>query len=273
MNYTKIQLDKRNGKKRIIYIPDDELKRLLKSFLLELKHLYQRYVIYDIDHAFMGERNSITHAQQHLTHPYVLSLDIQDFFDSIYEKHFNFLSLSSEILQYAFANGHLVQGFPTSPYLANIAMIPIDKMLVEKLKKLDESLVYSRYADDLTFSFSNKETAYKVIILVTEILNQFGLKLNQKKIKLYDKQHGRAIITGVGVDYTQVYPTRKTLKKIRAAKHQGNDCSWQGLTEWSLCKVPKIKVKKAVNVDNGLFFSRKGNNHIDYSLWESYFRH
>ena len=51
------------------------------------------------------------------------------------------------------------------------------------------------------------------------------------------------IITGVAIDDKGAHPTRKTLKKIRAAKHSGNNKSLYGLLEWSKCNPPKALKK------------------------------
>jgi len=50
--------------------------------------------------------------------------------------------------------GHLPQGAPTSPMLANLAMKRFDQ-IVTKISA-DRGLIYSRYADDLSFSTENE---------------------------------------------------------------------------------------------------------------------
>ena len=59
----------------------------------------------------------------------------------------------------------------------------------------------------------------------------------QRKMGMYTALTAAA--TGVGVDNNGVYPSRKTLRKIRAAKDQSNYSSLSGLLEWSQCKFPK----------------------------------
>jgi hypothetical protein len=75
--------------------------------------------------------------------------------------------------------------------------------------------------------------------MITNIVNKAGFKVNKSKTKIQSAKNGRIIITGVAIDNKGVHPTRKTLKKIRAAKHSGNKKSLSGLIEWSKCSLPK----------------------------------
>lgn len=229
---------KNSGQLRKIYIPTIEFKALLQHVGISLKHIYHVQKIVDCDHAFCNGRNSITNAQAHITQRYVLSLDIKDFFDSITTEYLK-PYVSADTLKIILINNRLPQGFPTSPILSNIAMIPFDAQLSQALNKINPTIIYTRYADDLTFSFNDLTYKDSIMSAVLGLFRLHKFKLNKTKMKLQDKHNGRAIITGVGVSMTGVHPTRKTLKKIRAALHQNNHESWRGLVEWSLCKSPK----------------------------------
>ena len=98
---------------------------------------------------------------------------------------------------------------------------------------------YTRYADDLVVSFDNKKDIGKVIFLIKSIVNDAKFKINKKKTKIQNIKNGRIIITGVGIDKKGVYPTRKTIKKIRAAIYNNNQACNKGLQEWAKCKLPK----------------------------------
>lgn len=254
-DYTIVKLSKGHNKFRTIYMPKAKKATSLKKILPEIKSIYQHHVVYDIDHAFVGGKNCVTNALVHLPHRYVLSLDIDNFFDSIRSEHVSAF-LPKYMIEQTFIDNALPQGFATSPMIANIAMIPVDKMLIEQIihhRLKNSSVLYSRYADDLTFSFNHIAEKGIIIAEVIRILRHFNLKINRKKIKLYDKQHGRAIVTGVAIDFVKVYPTRKTLKRIRAARHQQNKNALAGLVGWSLCKLPHSKKvsKQPKNVPQG----------------------
>lgn len=235
--YKRVKLSKNNGKFRNIFIPDEVYKKHLKTLLKPLEVIYDKNCKYDCDHAFFSGKNCVTNAAQHLKNRYVLSLDIKDFFDNIKTKHLQ-KYLPEEISYFIFIEDRLPQGFPTSPYAANIAMIEFDSMLIDSMQSCHSDVVYSRYADDLTFSFNDKDIQNFIISEVIKICHYYGFKINNKKIKFQDKDNGRAIITGVGVSYFNVHPTRKTLKRLRAARHQGNDLQANGLAEWASCKLP-----------------------------------
>ena len=240
--YRTIKINKKNGKYRTIYAPSPSYKSLLRSFIPFLLDIYNRNIIFDCDHAFLPNRNSVTNASQHINNRYVLTLDIENFFDSI-QTHRLLEYIPPNILSFMLVDNKVVQGFPTSPYLANLSMIQIDFQIIQALKKIDPSIIYTRYADDLTISF-NLNTHHKNIQNIIEnILKEFQLNLNSLKTKIQDKQNGRAIITGIGVSFNRVHPTRATLKKLRAASHQNNTSSYNGLLAWSKCRFP-LRVNK-----------------------------
>lgn len=236
--YRRVKLSKKNGKFRDIFIPDEAYKKHLKTLLEPLEKIYYENRLYDCDHAFFRGRNCVTNAAQHIKGRYVLSLDIKDFFDNIRSRHLDNY-LPEDISYFIYIEDRLPQGFPTSPYAANIAMIRFDSMIIESMRFHHSNITYSRYADDLTFSFDNKNDRHYIISEVVKLCHYYGFKLNNKKIRLQDKNNGRAIVTGVGVSYYNVHPTRKTLKRLRAARYQENELQANGLAEWASCKMPK----------------------------------
>lgn len=235
-SYTQKCISKKNGKIRKIYVPNENLKAFLRTLLKSLENIYQKNYIHDCDHAFLKGKNCVTNAATHIKNRFILSLDIENFFESL-PKSLLENYISNQILDLVLVNRKIVQGYPTSPYLANIAMIDIDNLIMKVIENKD--ITYTRYADDLTFSFNDLMEREYILATVIQILKGFNLKINSKKTKFQDKKNGRAVITGVGVSMYAVHPTRKTLKKIRAAKHQNNILSEHGLVSWSLCKIPK----------------------------------
>lgn len=235
--YTLVRIKKSKNAHRNIYIPDVLLKKRLKDMEQKILLVYKKHVFKEVDHAFVKDRNCVSNALEHLLCQYTLSIDIEDFFESIKKFHLNGY-FSSTFLDQALVNGRLVQGFSTSPMLANIAMIKVDKKIMEAVGSIGANVVYTRYADDLSFSFDDGNLSKLIYARVNAILAQHQLRINKKKTKLQNKANGRVIITGVAIDHYGVYPTRKTIKKIRAARHQSNEKSYQGLLEWSLCKLP-----------------------------------
>lgn len=236
--FKKVKISKKNNKFRTIYIPSPEYKILLKALIPFFNKVYVENRVFDSDHAFLKGRNCVTNAKKHIKNNLVLCLDIENFFDSL--KEILLLKyIPPHILNIVLIGKAIPQGFPTSPILSNIAMIDIDFKIIMTLRKINSDIIYSRYADDLTISFNSKSDLELIHHSIKKILDEYNLSLNADKYSLYDKNHGRAIITGIGVSKNNVHPTRKTLRKMRAAAHQQNLRSYLGLKEWSKCKHPK----------------------------------
>jgi hypothetical protein len=237
MEYQIIKIPKKKNQFRLVYSVDDESKKELKQLLPYLEKIHNKLDKKRVNYAFLKGKNCILNALQHIGYNYTLSLDLENFFDSVNPYHLKDF-VSTDVLKKCLIDGTPKQGLPTSPLLASIAFIPYDEEINSYLKKLAIKCVYTRYADDLTFSFNNFEDSGKIQYLVNQVLRSSGFKLNPEKSKLQNSKNGRIIITGIGVDKTGIYPTRKIKKRIRAADHQRNIDSLNGLLEWEKCKLP-----------------------------------
>lgn len=97
--------------------------------------------------------------------------------------------------------GHLPQGAPTSPMLANLAVREMDDIISQIAAKY--GLIYTRYADDITLS--TKRTAFgrkrsrEVIGKIYKIMSEFGLSPNLAKTRLLSPG-ARKIVLGLLVD-------------------------------------------------------------------------
>ena len=141
------------------------------------------------------------------------------------------------------------QGLPTSPAAANVCFAACDHDILMALKAAGLEFVYTRYADDLTFSVMTREAADTILSMVPVLVRDRGFVLNERKTHVQYAGAGRRIITGVAVDETGVYPTRKSRRRLRAAKHKTTlPCKYgvalhrkhraAGLAEWCKCKPP-----------------------------------
>lgn len=243
-NYNTREIDKRNGGVRKIYIPSKHDSEQLKKILPSLERIYAEQINNrsSYAYAFVKKRNCALMAAQHIGFQYTLSLDIENFFDSITRRHLTKF-IPRTTLDYCLIDGAPRQGLATSPILSNIAFLPIDELIVDSLERLEIKAIYTRYADDLVFSFNKKESLKPLHQQVELILRIFGFSLNVRKTKLQSASNGRRVITGIGVDGHGIYPTRKTLKKIRAARHQMNVRSLNGLRQWAQCNLPNPGLK------------------------------
>ena len=231
-------ISKKNGKYRRIFHLYREQKSQLRELIPYLEKVLLQHDVHKVNYAFIRNRNCVEHAMQHIAYKYVVSMDLENFFESVNRDHIS-KYLNEEIMDQCFISGAPQQGLPTSPIIANLAFLDCDKGILDALKKYNILSTYTRYADDLIVSFDNKRDIGKVIFILSNIANKAGFKINKKKTKIQNINNGRIVITGVAIDNKGVHPTRKTLKKIRAAKHQKNKESLLGLTEWAKCNLPK----------------------------------
>ena len=236
--YKIIKLPKGDGKFRTIYAPSKAYKEKLKSFLLDLQQK-----VHDADedktiHGFLRGRGPSSNAHKHVGYEYTLSLDIKDFFDSVkVEMVAEFLSAEEQDL--CFIDSIARQGLPTSPLIANLAFLKLDEKIKLAIEEEGVYTVYTRYADDLIFSFNHKDFAETLQGLVEKIITDGGFSLNSKKTKLQSAKDGRRMITGIGVDERGIHPSRKLKRQIRAAVHQKNREKAFGLLSWAECKEPR----------------------------------
>jgi hypothetical protein len=237
MEYKIIKIPKKNGLYRSVYSVDDYTKSELRKLLPLLERLLLKFDKLNINYGFINGRNCVLNAFQHVGYNYTLSMDLVDFFDSVKRHHLEGI-VDDHILKKCLIENSPKQGLPTSPLLANIAFAVFDKKIFHSLQKLGLKFTYTRYADDLTFSFNDQKDSGKIQFVVKQVLRSSGFFINSKKTKLQNIRNGRIVITGVGVDRNGIHATRKTRKKIRAARHQRSVNSLIGLLEWEKCKFP-----------------------------------
>jgi hypothetical protein len=237
MEYKISRVPKGNGLYREIYIASDAYKQKLLSFLPYLNEVLDNLDVHKTNYAFQRNKNCALNAFQHIGYRFTLSMDLEDFFGSITLEHVDGL-IDPIIIEQCFIDGNPKQGLPTSPVISSIAFLACDTKIIEALNKLKIDSKYTRYADDLIFSFDDEKHEGKIRHIVRQIIEKNGFRINDKKTKLQDSSNGRVIITGIAVDKKGLHATRRTQKKIRAARHQNNASSLNGLIEWSKCKLP-----------------------------------
>ncbi len=236
--YKMIKLPKGRGTFRTIYAPSKPYKRKLASFLLDLQQKVHNADHDEIVHGFMRGRGPVSNALKHVGYAYTLSLDLKDFFDSVTSEMVEEY-LSEEERELCFIDGIARQGLPTSPLIANMALLKLDRQIKDAIAEEGVFTVYTRYADDLIFSFNHEAFAPTLETLVEKIMTEGGFQLNRKKRRLQSAKNGRRMITGIAVDEHGIHPSRKLKRRIRAAVHQKNRESAFGLLSWAECKEPK----------------------------------
>jgi hypothetical protein len=223
MKITKIP--KGNGKFRTIYCPDPTEKCFLQSILPDLNQRAHAIDIHKVAHGFMPGRSIVTNALAHVGDWQItLHFDFEDFFDSVKAE------MVKPSIGMCFPDGAARQGLPTSPALANIAAAPFDAAVIALRESLTPkrrilgsrgpAFVYTRYADDLTFSCNSEAVAARILKEIPELAAAHGFKINAAKTTRQHARAGHRIVTGIAATPTGILPTRQARRKLRAASHQ-----------------------------------------------------
>jgi RNA-directed DNA polymerase len=219
-HYRAFMLRKKTGGERTIFAPRVFLKtiqRYILGSILETRPL-PLYV-----NGFVAGRSIVSNGRMHMAAPYLLNVDIQDFFDSIHEATIRQLftefgfgeHVAKTLAGLCTYQDSLPQGAPTSPYLANLAFGPTDDEILQLALKLD--LTYSRYADDMTFS-GRQKIPRGFLNELESVLKRYGFKINSAKTRFAGPGQAR-YVTGLVVN-EKVHPNRELRRKLRAMFHQ-----------------------------------------------------
>ena len=234
LTWREARIPKKSGGFRKLEIPNDELKALQRQIL---QYLYRNKELRPsaMAHGFVPHRNTCTALTHHNTKaPVILCMDIHDFFGTFPIEPVRARMIGAgipattveKILTACTYKGHFPQGAPTSPYLTNVGMLDTDRVLAAYAKK--HGYIYTRYADDLTFSLregetlKNKRQAY-FFFGVEKILSVM-LGIHLKKAKSHEiRINSRAArrVTGVVIrkDGLGFNAPRRMRKNTRAGIH------------------------------------------------------
>jgi len=163
-----------------------------------------------VAHGFVEGRSAVSNAIQHIGKKFTLTIDLKDFFDSVTETHLKRSLVDPDTATRLCYEGATRQGLSSSPAAANVAAIPLDREILKVLgvlKVLGDDIVYTRYADDLTFSSDNLDNLLRLRKEVPVLIEKCGFHCNTKKTRIQSAVFGRRIITGVGVD-NAIHPRR-----------------------------------------------------------------
>ena len=229
--YTQFSIKKKSGGERIINAPVGGLKSILRSLNFVLQCVYEPH---KAAMGFVREKSIVDNAKKHIGQPYVLNLDIKDFFHSFdrnrvklgfMRKPFN-LRQEREPIAFLLASlcTHpfeidgkiktvLPQGSPTSPTITNILLQDLDRRLTGLSNRF--GLRYTRYADDITFSayyniYKNEEFIKELKRIIED---DQKLVINPNKTRL-QKSVYRQEVTGLIVN-EKANVKRRYVKKIR----------------------------------------------------------
>lgn len=216
-NYLSFSIRKRNGSTRIIRAPKPPLKTVQKNLKTELEKFYTPK---SSTHGFVPEKSVKTNAAGHTGKKYVFNIDLKDFFETIHFGRIKNLfmkapfsapeNVATVMAHMCCYNGRLAQGAPTSPLISNMICRKLDSQLQALASK--KKCHYSRYADDITFSFTcSKKYLPSEILTVSEdgfvfvgkeleqLVSANGFSINPEKTRLQSANQ-RQLVTGLVVN-------------------------------------------------------------------------
>jgi RNA-directed DNA polymerase len=243
--YQEFTLAKRSGGTRRILAPTPPLKAVQRRIL---RRLLSQLRCHPAAHGFERRRSIVTHALPHTGQAVVLCLDIKNFFESTSVKRvhtfFRDLGWSKEaadlLRRLCTTDGGLPQGAPTSPRLSNLVNMRLDARLtglvarsavqfrnprtgsrVLQTASHTQLAVYTRYADDLTFSFPSADSAWISYVLwfAKRIITAEGYELHRRKKRRIRRRHQQQRVTGLVVNERVNLP-RDLRRRLRAMEHQ-----------------------------------------------------
>lgn len=221
--YRRFSIPKRAGGRREILAPDAPTRALQRRIL---RRLLARLPVHEACHGFERGRSIVSNAAPHAARAVVLRLDVRDFFASTPTRRvrrlFRVVGWDREsaaiLTRLTTFEGGLPQGAPTSPRLANLVNVRLDARLAGLSRA--RGARYTRYADDLTFSFErdDPEAVHDVIRAAKRFLRQEGYALHEGRKLRIRRPHQRQLVTGLVVNARPALP-RSRRRWLRAVEH------------------------------------------------------
>lgn len=235
--YVEFEIPKATGGVRTITAPRAPLRKVQRTIL---DAILAKVPTHDASHAFTKARSIVTNAAPHQKKRVVVKLDLVDFFPSIHHRRvvglFEQLGYGNAVAKQLASlttfrpknaggetawPGLLPQGAPTSPAIANLVARRLDRRLAALAKK--SQATYTRYADDLTFSFDEEPKSLgRFLWWVDQICQQEGFVENTKKrrvLRAKSQQRVAGIVVNDGLHLPRAERRRFRAILSNVAKH------------------------------------------------------
>ncbi len=244
IHYRRFFITKRDGSQRPIWAPLPQLKAAQRWIM---SNIAEKLPVHGACHGFLLGRSILSNARVHRNAKFIVKFDIKDFFPSVtfarvkglfrkagYQEQVAILlalictEAPREIVEYQGKTWYvslgprcLPQGAPTSPAITNTLCLSMDRRLSGLAAK--HGWRYTRYADDLTFSFpaESKDSPQLNLLLgaVPQIVKEEGFVIHPEKTRIL-RPGGRQTVTGLVVnENSNPRVPRKLKRQIRAAIH------------------------------------------------------
>lgn len=197
--YRTYRIPKRRGGWRTIQSPSKELKAV-QAWIL--RNVLDKLSSSPYATAYVKGRKLLDNVSPHANNRFFLSVDIRDFFPSVssslvrelFEKVGYSKRAANILCRLCSYFRDLPQGAVTSPALSNLICLRLDRRLAGLASR--RNVVFTRYADDMTFSTNNRDALPRLLPSVYRILRDMGFQPNQGKTRLLGPR-SRCVITGL----------------------------------------------------------------------------
>ncbi len=231
--YVEFEIAKAKGGTRRIAAPRAPLRKVQRQIL---DQILGRIPMHDACHGFVAGRSTVTNAAPHEGAALVIKMDLRDFFPTVHYRRVQGLFQQLGYTERVAATlaglttyrptladgtvvwpGRLPQGAPTSPALANLACRRLDRRLEMLAKRY--GAIYTRYADDLTFSFAAMPSVAlgRFLWWVDGICYREGFHERPDKRRILRGKHQQRV-TGIVVN-DGLHVPRADRKRFRAVLH------------------------------------------------------
>lgn len=244
-HYHRWTVPKRNGNGvRLISAPKPDLKRA-QSWIA--RNITEHLPVHGAAHGFLAGRSTLSNAAAHAGARVVVKFDVRDFYPTVSFRRVKGLfrkagygeqvatvlallctespreqiEINGRTHHVATGPRSLPQGAPTSPSITNALCVRLDARLTGLARKL--GFVYTRYADDLTFSFhgAGKIPIGRLRRAVTDLVAAEGFVIHPDKTRVM-RSGGRQRVTGLVVNSAPegtpvARVPRKLIRELRAA--------------------------------------------------------
>jgi RNA-directed DNA polymerase len=253
-SYTKMQIPKSNGDLRVVFAPNQNLKKAQRKIADKLNKVYSPL----LPDGVMGfvkvkdweshKRDIVSNAKLHLKSKYLVNLDIKDFFPSINTNMVKstlnrLIKIDPECLEIVcnllMHNGSLPPGSPASPVISNLVLLQLDKNIGTYCKS--NKLIYSRYADDISISSKGKVDACQIDNICAMIMES-GFQINTEKTKKYGKKDIKEV-TGIAVQNKKLRLCQDTIKEISDNIDYYHDWKQRILKQYGATEMVQSKIK------------------------------
>ena len=243
-HYIRWTIPKRDGSERLISAPKPELKRVQRWIA---EHITEHLPIHGAAHGFVPGRSIKTNAAAHARATVLAKLDLKDFYPTVTYRRVRGLfrkagygeqvatllallvtespreplPIRGEVHHVAVGPRSLPQGAPTSPSITNALCLRLDVRLHGVARRL--GFVYTRYADDLTFSWHQPGRAPigRLFAAVGRIVGGEGFEVHKKKTRVL--RGGRQqkvtglVVNDAPADVPATRVPRRLVRMLRAA--------------------------------------------------------